>query len=268
PPLHRLLGGICQLQALLVARIDRALHQEAIAHEGGERAPEIASHEHDRELPHLAGLHEGGDLEHLVEGAEAAGQRDERVGVLHQHHLAHVEMPERDPTIEVRIRLLLLGQLDVAADGAPARLAGAAIRRFHDPGPAAGHHREPGARQPRAELAAEIVVRMISLEAGGAEHGDARADEVQRAEAAHELAEDADRPPQLESARLRALKEADLLRRGGLLAPFGAVGRRRSGRRIGRTLVALARQAGYSGPRADWTATTETLSGCVSSRGR
>ena len=104
---------------------------------------------------------------------------------------------------------------------------------------------------------------MVVLEAGGAEDGDARPDEVQRAEAPEELEEDPDRAGQLEGARLGALQEANLFGGRGPLAPLRSV----RGRRGPRDRL-LRAQARYSGPCADCTATTETLSGAASSRGR
>src|SRR5678815_826602 len=98
---------------------------------------------------------------------------------------------------------------------------------------------------------------MVGLEAGGAEHGDARAHVVERAEAAHELEEDADGAGQLEGAGLRPLEEADLLGDHRLLAPPGSVG----GRRRGRPRRERRRMRGrwsYSGPRADCTAVSYT----------
>ena len=86
---------------------------------------------------------------------------------------------------------------------------------------------------------------------------------MQRAEAPQELEEDPDGARQLDRARLRALQEADLFGGRGPLAPLGSVGGRRGPR--DRLLRAQAR---YSGPWADCTATTETLSGAASSRGR
>src|SRR5882724_7814380 len=89
---HRFLGGVRQLESLLVAGIDGALHEQAVPYEVGERTPVFAPHEHDGELADLAGLHERCDLEYLVERPEAAGQRDEGVGVLHEHDPADVEV--------------------------------------------------------------------------------------------------------------------------------------------------------------------------------
>src|SRR5262245_12205304 len=52
--------------------------------------------------------------------------------VLDQHHLAHEEVLELDETVEIGIRLLLLGKPDVAAEAHAPRLPSAAIRSLHD----------------------------------------------------------------------------------------------------------------------------------------
>ena len=64
----------------------------------------------------LVGLDERGDLEDFVQRAEPARHRDKGVRVLDEHQLAHKEVPERYPSIQVGIGLLMLGQIDVAAD--------------------------------------------------------------------------------------------------------------------------------------------------------
>ena len=87
---------------------------------------------------------------------------------------------------------------------------------------------------------------------------------MQRAEAPHELEEDADGAGQLEGAGLGALQEADLFGGRRPLAPLGSV----RGRRAPPETGCSGAQARYSGPWADCTATTETLSGAASSRGR
>ena len=75
------------------------------------------------------------------------------------------------------------------------------------------------------------------------------------------LAEDANGAGQLDAARLRALQEADLFGGRGRL-PHGVSAARGARDRL------LRAQARYSGPWADCTATTETLSGAASSRDR
>jgi hypothetical protein len=55
-------------------------------------------------------------LEELVHRAEASREDHEGFGVLHEHHLAHEEVPEVDRDIDVFVATLLEGQLDVASD--------------------------------------------------------------------------------------------------------------------------------------------------------
>ena len=67
------------------------------------------------------------------------------------------------------------------------------------------------------------VVGVAVAEPRRAEHGHARAEEVEAAKALEELAEDADRARELEAAGLRALEELADLGRGLALAPVGAL---------------------------------------------
>src|SRR5262249_51408257 len=106
------------------------------------------------------------------------------------------------------------------ADRAAARFLRAAVRGLHDPGTAAGHHREAALRQAVADLAGEQVVRMSVAEARRAEHGHARADEVQLPEAADAVEQHAQDREQLAPTAARSLEEADLfVARARLLAP-------------------------------------------------
>ena len=122
-------------------------------------------------------------------------------------------MAEVHHDVEVGVGALLLRELDVAADGEAARVLRAAVGGLHDAGAAAGHDGEAGVGQAGADIAGELVVAMVLLEARGAEDGDARADEVELAEAAHHLEEDLDGEPELEAARLRAGEELAFLLR-------------------------------------------------------
>ena len=54
--------------------------------------------------------------ESIVQGAKAAGQDDERLGILDQHYLANEEMLELDELVQIRVRFLFAGQLDIAAE--------------------------------------------------------------------------------------------------------------------------------------------------------
>ena len=121
------------------------------------------------------------------------------------------------------------------------------------------------ARQNRMDLA-PLLAQLNALaesEASARASGAAGADEMQRPEAPQELEEDAEGTGQLDGAGMGALQEADLFGGRGPLAPLRSV----RGRRGPRDRL-LRAQARYSGPWADCTATTETLSGAASSRGR
>jgi hypothetical protein len=126
---------------------------------------------------------------------------------------------EGDPLVQERVRVLLDGQLDVAADRAATDLSGAAIRRLHDAGTASRDHGEAGSGEPGTELPGHGAVRIVLVEARRAEDGHARAREVQGTKATHELDGDADRSDELEAARLRPLEEAANLRRSCPLPP-------------------------------------------------
>src|SRR5207245_4305038 len=100
-------------------------------------------------------------------------------GVLDEHQLAHIEMAESDPLIQIGIGSLFLGQLDVAANRVSAGLLGSAIGGFHDARSAAGHYREPGPGQTSADFQGELVVGLVLHKSSGSEDSHARADEMQ-----------------------------------------------------------------------------------------
>src|SRR6266545_1709996 len=212
-------------EVVQVRGLERALLEQRAAKKIEERLPELGAHQHDGEVADLAGLDERRGLADLIERPEPAGQGDEGVGVLHEHDLADVEVAERHPPVEVRVRLLLLRQLDVAADGPPARLPGAAVGALHDARAAARHHREAVARQARADLPRHLVVPVLVRHAGRAKHGDAGPDEMQRAEAADELGEDAQRAKELDEPRLGTRQEAVLFGIRAAFAPAPAARR-------------------------------------------
>ena len=70
-------------------------------------------------LGELVGLGEGEQLEHFVQGAEAAGKDDQRLGEVGEPVLAHEEVVEVEVERgrDVGVGHLLEGQLDVQADG-------------------------------------------------------------------------------------------------------------------------------------------------------
>ena len=111
-------------------------------------APVPGVDEDRREVLDPVGLDQGQALEHLVEGAEAAGDDDEGARVADEHQLAGEEVVEVEAAVDVGVGLLLHRQLDVEPDREAAGLGGAAVGRLHQPRPAAGDHREAGRGKP------------------------------------------------------------------------------------------------------------------------
>jgi hypothetical protein len=83
---------------------------------------------------------------------------------------------------------LLEGQLDIASDRAAADFFGAAVRRFHNARAAAGHNREPEARNGRAHFSSELVMGIVLFDSRRTEDGYARADEVEGAKSTQKIA--------------------------------------------------------------------------------
>ena len=137
---------------LQVGSDDLAVGQHGVAEPVDQPGPVRRADQHDRERRDLLGLHQGQRLEQLVEGAEAAGQHDEALGVLHEHRLAGEEVAEVEPAVDVLVQAGLEGQLDAEPDRDAAGLAGALVGGLHDARAAAGDHREAGLDQLAAEL--------------------------------------------------------------------------------------------------------------------
>ena len=113
------------------AAADLAVGQDGVAQPADQAAPVVDAEQHDREAGHLAGLDQRQRLEELVEGADAAGQHHEALGVLHEHRLAGEEVAEVDPAVDPLVEAGLEGQLDAEADAQAAGLAGALVGRLH-----------------------------------------------------------------------------------------------------------------------------------------
>ena len=100
----------------------------------GIRASDTAAYLFDNcRIPreNLLGLDEIGHFEDFVHRAKSAGHCDEGIGILDQHQLAHEEMAEGDPAVEVLVGPLLDGQFDIAANGHAAGVFRAAIGGLH-----------------------------------------------------------------------------------------------------------------------------------------
>ena len=140
--------------------------------------PVVRAEEDDGEVRDLPRLDQRQRLEELVERAEAAREDDEALGGLHEHRLADVEVPEGQGDVEVRVRELLVRELDVEPDRDAAALLGAAVRGLHDPGAAAGDDREVGPGEPARGLARRLVGGVALADPRRAEDRDGRAREV------------------------------------------------------------------------------------------
>lgn len=81
-----------------------------------ERFPVVLAHEDDGEFAEFAGLDEGHGFEHFVEGACAAGEDDEGVGVFDEDGFTGEEVAHGDGLLDVGVYVLFEGQFDVDAD--------------------------------------------------------------------------------------------------------------------------------------------------------
>src|SRR5437588_10070153 len=116
----------------------------------------------------LAGLGEGQRLEELVQGAETAGEDDEAARVFDEHRLAGEEVAKLHAEVDVVVDPLLVGQLDVAADGETARLLAALVGGLHDPRSAAGDDRVATLGDGAAGLLGGEVITVLAGGPGGA----------------------------------------------------------------------------------------------------
>ena len=168
--------------------------------------------------------------------AEAAGQHDEALRVLHEHRLAGEEVAEVDADVDPLVHALLEGQLDAEPDRHPAGLAGAAVRGLHRTRAATGDDRIAGRDEQPADLHGQGVLGLGLLHPGRPEHADGRAELGQRAEALDELGLDAQHPPRVGVQPVRRSARVEQPGVGGLGLDLLPAQRHR-------TLVRLARPA-------------------------
>src|SRR5206468_10342140 len=91
--------------------------------------------------------------------------------------------------------------------GAATGLFSAAVCRFHDPGPTAGHDGEPEPRNRSAHFPSQLVIRIVALDPGRAEDGHTWPDEVQGAKSTQEIAHDSQKGEELGKTRTRPFEE-------------------------------------------------------------
>src|SRR5205823_9354232 len=73
--------------------------------------------------------------------------------------------------IKIGVCRLLERQLDITADRAATDFFRAAVGRFHNARPAAGHNRETEPGNGCARFSGELIIRIVALNAGRAENG-------------------------------------------------------------------------------------------------
>src|SRR6266545_3741206 len=166
---HRLRRLVRDDEEIEVIGRDHPLCQQEVSNPGEQPLPVVRVEEDDREMEHLAGLDECQGLEELVERPEASGEDDEALGRLHEHRLAHVEMLEGEPDVEVGVRVLLVRELDVEADRKPTAFRGAAVRGLHHAGAAARDDGEACFGEQLSGRDGGLVRGMILAHAGRAE---------------------------------------------------------------------------------------------------
>ena len=122
----------------------------------------------------LAGLDQRQRLVELVERAEAAGEDHEALRRADEADLARVEVVERVADVEVRVRRLLVRQLDVEADREAVAFLRAAVRALHHAAAAAGDDRPAALGEALADRARRLVRRAAFVHARRAEQRDGR----------------------------------------------------------------------------------------------
>ena len=187
---HHVLGLAHEAQQLEIAFVDLAAREHRLPQPAHQSGPLAVAEQDHREVADRRRLDQRQRLEHLVEGAVAAGRDHERTRVAHEHDLASEEVAEAKADVEVRVEVLLVRELDVEPDRDRTHVARAAVRGFHQPRPAAGYHGESRAAYARPDLSYKRVVGVILGRARRAEHRDRRPEPRERVEAARELRRD------------------------------------------------------------------------------
>jgi hypothetical protein len=130
-----------QLQHVQVLRVDAPVRERPRSQPPDQPVPLAVAQQDHGEVADGVGLDQRQALEQLIQRAVAAGADHERAGVADEHDLVREEVAEAQADVHVRVELLLVRQLDVAADRQRADVARAAVGRLHDPGATAGDDR-------------------------------------------------------------------------------------------------------------------------------
>src|SRR5881628_3006469 len=195
--LHGLARAVGDVQQVEILGGDLALPRDAVAQPPGEPLPVLQAEQDDREVFHLARLHQRERFEQLVHRAVTARKHDEGGRILHEHRLADEEVSEVDGALDVGVEPLLERQLDVATDREAVPFLAAAVRRLHDPRAAPGDDGEPVLREHARGRDGLLVVRVVRRRARGPEHRDRVVHVGERVEPFDELPHDPQHPPRI-----------------------------------------------------------------------
>src|SRR5207249_9873722 len=159
----RLLGRVSHGQEPQILSVDVRSAENFTANPIEQSLPVRRAVQDQRKALYFLRLNEGEGLEHLVERAEAAREKDEAFGIFHEHGLAAEEITEVDADADIGIDILFPGKLDIAANRQTADVVGSPVRCLHDAGSAAGNDREARLSEPFAEVPGGLVhgVRLL-----------------------------------------------------------------------------------------------------------
>ena len=132
-------GTVDELEQVEVFGRDRAGVDKGL--EVHDTVPVFAAVDDDQNfLGELVSLGEGEDLEEFVDGAEAAGKNHQGFGEIGEPELTHEEIMELEVErgSDVRIGILLEGQVDVEPNRLAPCFVSPEVRSFHDSRTAAG----------------------------------------------------------------------------------------------------------------------------------
>src|SRR6266567_4704382 len=158
-----LLGVIREHQQADIFLADLVSGQHGITNPVNQPAPELRIIENDGEVAHFLRLDERQRFKQFIHRAEAAGEDHERLRVFNEHGLAHEKVAEVERDIQVAIRSLLEGQLDVTANRDIVTLLRPLIASLHDARAAARDNAKARLRQQTSRLYRSCIGGIIGL---------------------------------------------------------------------------------------------------------
>jgi len=176
--LHSFVGGVNDVEDVEVFFLDHLVGEQSAFEPIYQAFPIFRSDENDREFHHFVGLDKGDGLGELVQGTKAARHGDVALRIAHEDGLADEEIIEIDVLvgIDIRVEVLLEGQVDVQSHTGGAALLGTFVASFHDTRTATGDDTEAVVGQFLGDLNGHLVVFVTRLGAGRAKDGYARSE--------------------------------------------------------------------------------------------